>query len=63
MLSQLLYGAFAAFVIGGLGDVFSASTVYFLLLLSTLGADVTSRGVTLNPYLQLAEEKRRVFHI
>lgn len=58
MLSQLLYGAFAAFVIGGLGDVFSASTVYFLLLLSTLGLAllVDFTGIVLSPddHVQLA---------
>lgn len=58
VLSQFLYGAFAAFVIGGLDDVFSASTVYFLLLLSTLGLAllVDFTGIVLSPgdYLQLA---------
>lgn len=58
MLSQLLYGAFAAFVIGGLADVFSASTVYFLLLLSTLGLAllVDFTGIVLSPddHVQLA---------
>jgi len=58
VLSQFLYGAFAAFVIGGLDDVFSASTVYFLLLLSTLGLAllVDFTGIVLSPddHLQLA---------
>lgn len=58
VLSQFLYGAFAAFVIGGLDDVFSASTVYFLLLLSTLGLAllVDFTGIVLSPddHVQLA---------
>lgn len=58
MLSQFLYGAFAAFVIGGLDDVFAASTLYFLLLLSTLGLAilVDFTGIVLSPddHVQLA---------
>ena len=48
LASQLLYGAFCAFFIGALPNTFAASTIYFMLLLST-------PGVVLSPddYLQL----------
>ncbi len=58
LASQLLYGAFCAFFIGALPNAFAASTIYFLLLLSTLGLAllVDFTGVVLSPddYLQLA---------
>ncbi len=58
LVSQLLYGAFCAFLIGALPNTFAASTVYYLLLLSTLGLAllVDFTGVVLSPddHVQLA---------
>ena len=57
LLSQLLYGVFCAFFIGALPNVFASSTIYFMLLLSTLGLAllVDFTGIVLSPddYLQL----------
>lgn len=58
VLSQLLYGAFCAFFIGALPNAFAASTIYFMVLLSTLGVAllVDFTGIVLSPddYVQLA---------
>lgn len=56
--SQLIYGAFCGFVIAVLPNAFAASTIYYVLLLSTLGLalllDFT--GIVLSPddHAQLA---------
>jgi ABC-2 type transport system permease protein len=56
--SQLLYGAFCAFLIGALPNVFASSLIYFTLLISTLGIAllVDFTGIVLSPddYQQLA---------
>lgn len=58
VVSQLLYGLLGALLITALPDVFAASTLYFMLLLSTLGlallVDFTSVVLSPDDHLQLA---------
>ena len=58
LLSQLVYGAFCAALIVVLPDVFTASTIYYALLLATLGlallVDFTSVVLSPDDHAQLA---------
>ncbi|MGI8670990.1 MAG: hypothetical protein ACR2LU_00115, partial [Luteitalea sp.] len=58
VFSQFLYGLLSAVLIIALPDVFAATTVYFMLLLSTLGlallVDFTSVVLSPDDHLQLA---------
>ena len=58
LLSQLLYGAFCAALIAVLPNVFATSTIYFTLLLTTIGlallVDFTSVVLSPDDHVQLA---------
>lgn len=58
VFSQFLYGLLSAVLIVALADVFAATTLYFMLLLSTLGlallVDFTSVVLSPDDHLQLA---------